>query len=78
MAQRATIVQTPPLAMRAEDAAAYLAMSPSKFRDMVADGRMPKPVQIDGMVSWRRVDLDNAFATLTERNPFDEPEGCDA
>ena len=78
MTRSATIVQTPPLAMRVEDAAAYLAMSPSKFREMVRDKRLPEPVTIDGMVSWRRVDLDNAFATLTERNPWDEPGGSDA
>jgi predicted DNA-binding transcriptional regulator AlpA len=47
--------------MRAERAAAYLDMSVSKFKQLVEDGRMPRPVRIDGGVTWDRLELDAAY-----------------
>ncbi len=45
--------------LRREDAAFYLDVSPTKFDQMVADGRMPKPCRIDGCVRWdiRKLDI---------------------
>jgi predicted DNA-binding transcriptional regulator AlpA len=51
----------PPRAFRADRAAAYLAMSQSKFLALVEEGRMPPPVPIDGMMCWDRLELDGAF-----------------
>jgi predicted DNA-binding transcriptional regulator AlpA len=54
----------PPRAMRAERAAAYLAMSESTFLRLVAERTLPKPVKIRGMILWDRLDLDAAFNNL--------------
>jgi predicted DNA-binding transcriptional regulator AlpA len=56
------------------DSAGYIGISPSKFDQMVDDGRMPKPIRIDGRVLWDRRDLDEAFDALKDRqtNPWDE------
>jgi predicted DNA-binding transcriptional regulator AlpA len=51
----------PPRALRAERAAAYLAMSRAKFLELVDQGRLPAPVHIDGMTVWDRLELDAAF-----------------
>jgi predicted DNA-binding transcriptional regulator AlpA len=54
----------PPRGLNRFEAAAYIGLSPSKFDDLVHDGRMPKPKRIDGRVIWDRVQLDNAFTAL--------------
>jgi predicted DNA-binding transcriptional regulator AlpA len=52
----------PPRGMDAERAAAYLGLGPSKFLEMVEEGRMPKPVRFeDKLPRWDRHDLDAAF-----------------
>jgi predicted DNA-binding transcriptional regulator AlpA len=56
----------PPRAMRAERAAAYLDISPTSFLQLVADGVLPKPVRIRGMVTWDRLDLDSAYDDLKD------------
>jgi predicted DNA-binding transcriptional regulator AlpA len=56
----------PPRAMRADRAAAYLAMSQSKFLALVEEGRMPPPIPIDGMVTWDRFELDAAYEEFKE------------
>jgi hypothetical protein len=47
----------------------YIGISPSKFDELVADGRMPAPVRIDGRKVWdiRRIDL--AFDALSMDDP---------
>jgi hypothetical protein len=45
-------------------AAAYIGVSPTKFDEMVADGRMPKPKRIDGRRVWDIRKLDIAFDAL--------------
>jgi predicted DNA-binding transcriptional regulator AlpA len=50
--------------LRRDDAAAYVGVSPSKFDQLVADGRMPKPKRVDGCVIWDRRRLDAAFDDL--------------
>lgn len=42
-------------------------MSPSLFDELVRDERMPKPIRINSRVLWDRVQLDEAFATLSDR-----------
>lgn len=47
-----------------EAAAAYLSVSPSKFDQMVHDGRMPKPKIIDARKAWDVRALDIAVDEL--------------
>jgi hypothetical protein len=64
-----------PRGLRREVAAAYIGVSATKFAQLVEDGRMPRPTQIDGCVVWDRRKLDEAFDTLSDneqsRNPWD-------
>jgi predicted DNA-binding transcriptional regulator AlpA len=53
-----------PRGLRAFDAAAYLGMSRSKFLELVQSGKLPKPIAIDAMRIWDRVDLDTAFDAI--------------
>lgn len=63
----------PPRGMSREEAARYVGVGISKFEEMVADGRMPKPKKIDGRVNWDRLKLDMAYSDLPEReNAIDE------
>ena len=55
------------------EAAEYVGVSPSKFDQLVADGRMPKPKRIDGRVVWDRLQLDIAFAALPDDNDRETP-----
>ena len=52
--------------LRREDAAFYLDISPTKFDQMVADGRMPKPLRIDGCVRWDIRKLDTAADLISD------------
>lgn len=54
----------PPRGMSREDAAHYIGVGTTKFDEMVADRRMPKPRQIDGRKVWDRVALDIAFTHM--------------
>jgi hypothetical protein len=58
-----------PRGMRAERAAAYLDMGRTKFLELVDSGRLPKPVEIDGVRVWCRHDLDSAFEDLKKPTP---------
>jgi predicted DNA-binding transcriptional regulator AlpA len=57
----------PPRGMDAERAAAYVGFGRTKFLEMVGDGRMPQPIDIDGSPRWDRRDLDAAWDDLKER-----------
>jgi predicted DNA-binding transcriptional regulator AlpA len=48
-------------------AAAYVGVSPGKFDEMVADGRMPRPKEIDRRLVWDVRELDTAFDELPVR-----------
>ena len=48
------------------EAATYIGIGCSKFDDMVGDGRMPAPKEIDGRRVWDRLALDSAFAALPD------------
>lgn len=54
----------PPRGMSREEAARYIGVGTTKFDEMVADRRMPKPKRVDGRVIWDRVALDAAFSDL--------------
>lgn len=54
----------PPIGLSRETAAAFIDVSPSKFDEMVKDGRMPKPKHIDSRRVWERVKVEKAFAAL--------------
>ena len=63
----------PPRALRAEQAAAYLAMSKASFLRLVEDGTMPSAIKIKGMVIWDRHDLDDAFEELKRQSQQAKP-----
>jgi hypothetical protein len=47
-----------------EESAIYLGISPGKFAELVADGRMPGPTRIDTRKVWDVRLLDLAFDAL--------------
>jgi predicted DNA-binding transcriptional regulator AlpA len=51
-----------------EKAAMYIGISPSKFDELIGDGRMPEPVKIDGRKVWDIRRLDLAFDALSAEN----------
>lgn len=61
--------------LRRVEAAVYVGISPTKFDEMVKDGRMPKPKKIDAAAVWDQRRLDLAFEALEEGegdgNPWD-------
>ena len=61
-----------PRGLSREQAAEYIGVGPTKFDQMVADGRMPMPKRIDGRVVWDRHQLDSAFAALPDDNDRDD------
>jgi hypothetical protein len=58
----------PPRGMDRDASARWIGVGTTKFDEMVADGRMPKPGRADGRVVWDRYKLDAAFTDL-----FDQP-----
>ena len=46
------------------EAAMYLGISPSKFEELLDDGRMPHPRLIDGRKVWDVYELDASFDEL--------------
>ena len=54
----------PPIGLSREVAAAFIDVSPSKFDEMVKDGRMPKPKKIDARRVWSRTAVEKKFAAL--------------
>ena len=67
----------PFLGMNRTEAAAYIGVSPSKFDEMIMDGRMPSPKRIDTRCVWDSRQLSSAFDKLPggaddDRNEWDE------
>jgi predicted DNA-binding transcriptional regulator AlpA len=52
-----------------DEAAMYIGISAGKFDELVADGRMPEPLKIDGRKIWDIRSLDLAFDALPSENP---------
>jgi predicted DNA-binding transcriptional regulator AlpA len=67
----------PPRGMDTERAASYVEFGRTKFLEMVDDGRMPKPIDVDGSPRWDRVELDAAFEDLKERRKDPVQRGRD-
>jgi hypothetical protein len=65
----------PPRGLSRVQSAAYIGVGPTKFDQMVADERMPKPKKIDGRLVWDRLQLDIAFGALPDENDRDDPWG---
>jgi predicted DNA-binding transcriptional regulator AlpA len=71
------ILSLPRFAMRREEAAASVAVSPTKWDEWVKDGRMPKGLKIDGVVLWDTAQVLDAWERLRDtpqssaRNAFD-------
>jgi hypothetical protein len=64
----------PPRGLSRDGAARYIGVGTTKFDEMVADRRMPRPKRVDGRTVWDRYALDLAFTELPEdgqRNFFD-------
>ncbi len=55
------------------EAAVYLSLSPSFFRKLIAEGRMPRPRQAGGRRIWDVEELDLAFKALPREGGDDEP-----
>ncbi len=63
-----------PRGLSRDEAARYVGVGVTKFDEMVADGRMPKPKRIDGRVVWDRLKIEAAFSDLPDEgaaNPWD-------
>ncbi len=66
----------PRFAARRDEAAATVAVSPTKFDEWVAAGKMPKGRKIDGVVLWDLEELWECWVRLRDgetvrNNPFD-------
>ena len=71
---------TSPRGLRADDAAAYMGMSKTKFLELVSKGTIPRAFQIDSIKVWDRFDLDAVIDaakedTPSENNSFDKIMG---
>ncbi|RWX69407.1 hypothetical protein [Mesorhizobium sp. M2A.F.Ca.ET.039.01.1.1] len=60
----------PPRGLSREEAARYVGVGVTKFDQMVADRRMPRPKKVDSRVIWDRLKLEAAFTEL----PGDDEE----
>jgi len=63
---RAGPISYPPRGLSREEAARYIGVGPTKFDEMVKDGRMPKPKRLDGRTVWDRLAVDLAFTDIPE------------
>jgi predicted DNA-binding transcriptional regulator AlpA len=72
----AALISRPRRGLRRADAAHYVGVSASKFDQLVADGRMPQAIKIDGCTVWDIRQLDRAFDVLAEEaedaNPWSQ------
>lgn len=57
------------------EAAIYIGLGSTKFRELVEDGRMPRPRLIDGTRAWDIEELDAAFRDLPRESGRDCVEG---
>lgn len=58
----------PPRGLSRDEAARYVGVGPTLFDEMVADGRMPRPKQVNSRAVWDRVALDIAFTSLPDKS----------
>jgi predicted DNA-binding transcriptional regulator AlpA len=55
-----------PRGLSRAQSAAYIGISPTLFDELVKDGRMPQPIRLNSRVLWDRLQLDEAFAALSD------------
>jgi predicted DNA-binding transcriptional regulator AlpA len=55
-----------PRGLSRDEAARYVGVGVTKFDEMVADGRMPRPKRIDKRVVWDRLKIEAAFSDLED------------
>ncbi len=73
------ILPLTPRGLRRPVAAAYVGVGPTKFDEMVEDGRMPKPKRIDTRKIWDRLEIDEAITALpTDGDADNSDEWSDA
>ncbi len=68
-------VSCPPRGLSRVQSAAFICVGTTKFDEMVADGRMPKPKRVDDRNIWDRLALEEAFVALPsdeDANPWNE------
>jgi len=59
------------------EAAASVGLSASKFRELVADGRMPQPRRIDGKLVYDVDELRSAFKNLPHNSDTEADSWAD-
>lgn len=59
-------ISYPPRGLSRDEAARYVGVGSTLFDEMVADGRMPRPKQVNSRAVWDRVALDIAFTSLPD------------
>lgn len=63
------------LAYRRTEVAAALGISPTKFDELVKDGRMPRPVRVDSCVLWDAAQVRAYWEALADgQDPVDKNE----
>lgn len=65
----------PPRGLNRAQAAAYVGVSVGHFDKLVRDRLMPAAKELGGRLVWDRLELDQAFGTLPDKqeaNPWDE------
>ena len=76
MANRAPAIL--PIGLNRKEAAAYIGVGTTLFDRMVADGRMPCPIEINSRRVWDRQEIENHFRALKDGGasgaPDDDPE----
>ena len=74
MANRAPVT---PIGLNRKEAATYIGVGTTLFDRMVADGRMPCPIEINSRRVWDRQEIENHFRALKDGasgTPDDDPE----
>lgn len=61
-----------PRGLSRDEAAWYVGVGATKFDQLVADKRMPRPKRIDGRIVWDRWQLDRAFEALPDDGERDD------
>lgn len=56
-----------PRGMSRPESAAYIGVGVCLWDEMVADGRMPQPKEINKRIVWDRWEVDTAFSNLPNR-----------
>ena len=59
-------VPYPPRGLSREEAARYVGVGTSMFDQLIAEGRMPRPLRVGKRLIWDRLKIEAAFADLDE------------